>query len=250
MADQAGSLADRTSLVTGAAARLGRAIALALARNGSNVVVHYNRSGQAANETAEQVRAEGVKCWTVQADLADSSAAASLFTRALELAGPIEVLVNSASVFPTGRVLDTTSEDIARSVQIHAAAPLLLGQAMAAQQRPGHIVNILDSRITDYDREHAAYHLGKRMLFTLTRMLAIELSPDIAVNAVAPGLILPPPGENEEHLTRMSGTNPMNRHGDPKDVADAVLYLLKSSFVSGQVIFVDGGRHLRGSVYG
>ncbi len=243
-------LAGATALVTGAARRLGRAIALALAGQGAGVVVHYNTSADAAGETAEQVRAAGAKCWTVQADLADPAAAEGLFGRAVEQAGPIDILVNNASIFPAGDLLETTPDEIALNVQVHATAPLQLSRALAAQQRGGHIVNLLDARIADHDRSHAAYHLSKRVLLALTRMLALELAPRIAVNAVAPGLILPPPGEDDSYLAKLANTNPMGRHGAPRDVAEAVIFLVTSRFITGQIIFVDGGRHMRGSVHG
>ena len=242
--------AGKTAIVTGAAKRLGGAMALALAGRGVNVIVHHNRSALAAGQTAEQARAAGVASWPIQADLADPAGAADLFSRAVALAGPIDILINNASIFLAGRILDLTPEDIARNMSVHAAAPLMLTRAMAAQDRPGHVVNLLDSRIGDYDREHAGYHLSKRTLFTLTRMLALELAPRIAVNAVAPGLVLPPEGEDEDYLDRLAHTNPLNRHGDAKDVTDAVIFLLESGFVTGQVLFVDGGRHMKGSVYG
>ena len=135
-------------------------------------------------------------------------------------------------------------------MRINAWAPFVLGRALARERRGGCIVNLLDSRITDYDAEHAAYHLSKRMLATLTRMMALEFAPRVRVNAVAPGLILPPPGEDDGYLERLKRTNPLERHGEPADVAEAVLFLARSLFVTGQTIFVDGGRHMRGAVYG
>jgi len=243
-------MAGKTALVTGAAKRLGRAIALDLGSEGVNVIVHYGRSAEAAADTAEEVRAAGVHTWTLQADLARREPASSLFGRAVELAGPIDILINNASIFRPDRVLDCPPEDIDLNLQIHAVAPLLLSRAMAAQGRRGHIINLLDSRVTDYDRDHAAYHLSKRMLLTLTRMLAIELAPRIAVNAVAPGLILPPPGQDDAYLDKMASGNPLNRHGGPSDIVRAVRYLLASDFVTGQVLFVDGGYHMKGNVYG
>jgi len=230
--------------------RLGRAIALALAGDGVNVVVHYGRSDQAASETADDIRAMGADAWAIQADLAQADAVAQLFSRAVDLAGPIDILINNASIFPADRVLETTTVAIERNVQINAVAPLLLSRAMASQRRSGHIVNLLDSRVNDYDQEHAAYHLSKRMLLTLTRMLSMELAPLIAVNAVAPGLVLPPPGKDESYLRQMAHTNPLNRHGDAEDIAEAVMYLVNSRFVTGQVLFVDGGRHMKGNMYG
>ena len=250
MAVAARPMTGKTALVTGAGKRLGRAIALALAGEGVGVYLHYHRSAGEAEQVAAEVRAKGVRAWTAAADLADPDGARRLMVGALEAAGSIEILVNNASIFPAGRILDTTPEDIARNVNVHAVAPLVLVQAMAAQGIEGHVVNLLDSRITDYDRAHAAYHLSKRMLFTLTRMLALELAPKVVVSAVAPGLILAPPGEDDGYLERLAHTNPLQRHGDEQDIVDAVLYLLRSRFVTGQVLFVDGGRHMKGNVYG
>ncbi len=236
-------------MITGAAKRLGRATALALAGEGANVVVHYNRSANAAETAAEEIRAAGAAAWTLQADLSDPREVDSLMPRAIEAAGQIDILINNASIFQAGSIMEVTVEEIADNVQVHALAPLTLCRALARQGLDGHIINMLDSRVTDYDRDHAAYHLSKRMLLTLTRMLALELAPRIAVNGVAPGLILPPAGKDESYLRDLAHTNPMNRHGGAEDITDAVLYLLTSRFVTGQVMFVDGGRHMRGRVY-
>lgn len=235
--------------MTGAAKRLGRAVALALAEHGVDVVVHYNTSRGQAESVANAIRGLDRQAWTVEADLADAHEAEDLFHRAAELAGPIDILVNNASIFPADRVGDFGADDLARAVQVNAYAPLALARAMAGQSRPGSIVNFLDCRIVDYDRDHASYHLSKRMLFALTRMLALELAPAVRVNAVAPGLILPPEGQDEGYLKRLASTNPLNRHGGPEDIVAAVLFLTESDFVTGQVLFVDGGRHLKGRVH-
>jgi len=243
-------LAGKTALITGAAKRLGAATALALAHRGANLVLHYNTSAEPMAELARQASALGVKVWTLSADLADVDAAAVLFPRAVEAAGPIDFLINNAAVFPDNRLADLTPDDLYGNININALAPLLIARCFAAQQRPGAIVNFLDTRIVDADKRHAAYHLSKRMLFTLTRMMALEFAPGVRVNAVAPGLILPPPGEDEDYLERLASTNPLGRYGSPHDIAEAVLFLLCSDFITGQVLFVDGGRHLRGSMYG
>jgi NAD(P)-dependent dehydrogenase (short-subunit alcohol dehydrogenase family) len=163
---------------------------------------------------------------------------------------PVDLLVNSASIFPESRLEDVTSENLAQCVQVHAAAALELGRAMAGKCASGDIINFLDSRITDYDHAHLAYHLSKRMLADLTRIMALEFAPAVRVNAVAPGLILPPVGQDDSYLEKLASTNPLNRHGGPDDIVRAVLFLLGSPFVTGQTIFVDGGRHMRGRVYG
>jgi len=146
--------------------------------------------------------------------------------------------------------MDFSLDELTSNVQVNALAPLVLAREFAKQGRPGDIINLLDARVTDYDQEHAAYHLSKRMLFTLTRMMALEFAPEIQVNAIAPGLVLPPPGKDAEHLKARVKDNPLQRHGDVEDVVDALLFLLRSDFITGQVIFVDGGYHMKGSTYG
>ncbi|MGB2824710.1 MAG: SDR family oxidoreductase, partial [Phycisphaerae bacterium] len=197
-----------------------------------------------------QIERAGRRAWVLRADLANVTEADSLMRRAVDAGGGVDILVNNASVYLPSGVLDFGGADLLANVQVNAMAPLLLCRAFAAQERPGDIVNFLDSRIADYDRSHAAYHLSKRMLFSITRMLALELAPRIKVNAVAPGLVLPPVGRGEEFLAAHAHTNPLGRHGRAEDVTDAVLFLLRNSFVTGQVVYVDGGRHMKGSVYG
>lgn len=243
-------LSNRTALVTGAAKRLGRATALALARAGADVAVHYRSSEDDARATAEDIRRLGRRAWTLRADLADPEAAAELFRATTAAAGPVAILINSASIFPEGRLADVSLDDLTDNIKVNAMAPLVLARAMAAQGIEGDIVNVLDARIVDYDREHVAYHLSKRMLHALTRMMALEFAPRVKVNAVAPGLILPPEGKDESYLRRLASTNPLQRHGSVGEIADAVLFLVGSRFITGQVIYVDGGRHMKGKVYG
>jgi hypothetical protein len=243
-------LTGKTALVTGAAKRLGRAIALSLAHEGVGIVLHYRSSGEAVKEVAGAVRGLGVKAWTLKADLAPDGEAESLVERAIDAAGPLDFLINNASVFAQGRLTEMRAEDVRVNVDVNALAPFAAARRFAGQGREGVVLNLLDARIVDYDREHAAYHLSKRMLFDLTRMMALEFAPSVRVNAIAPGLILPPEGEDERYLASLAHTNPLNRHGAAADIASAALFLLKSDFVTGQVVFVDGGRHLRGNVYG
>jgi pteridine reductase len=244
------TLEGKTALVTGAGVRLGRATALALADEGVSLIVHCNASRDEADRTAEEARARGVKVSVLEADLSDSGEAEVLFDRAVAEAGAIDFLVNNASIFPGGTLLEFTSDDLAANVGINAFAPLVLARNMARRGSGGAVVNFLDTRITHYDRNHAAYHLSKRMLFSLTRMMAFEFAPGLRVNAVAPGLILPPPGAEEGYLEKLARRIPMGRPGSVGDVTGAVLYLLDAPYVTGQVLFVDGGQFLDGSVYG
>lgn len=249
MSQQANGLRGQTTLVTGAAKRLGRATALALVDEGANVVVHYRTSQDEAEATATELRARGVDAWIVAADLRDPSEAQQLVPRAVEVAGPIDALINSASIFDPSTLMDFTVEQLADNVQVNAMAPLQLARAFVAQGRDGSIVNLLDTRIAEYDSKHVAYHLSKRMFADLTRMMALEFAPKVRVNAVAPGLVLPPAGEDESYMQRLASSNPLQRAGRPDGVTDAIRFLLKSDFVTGQTIYVDGGYHMKGRVY-
>jgi pteridine reductase len=249
MTDVANTLAGKTALVTGAARRLGRAISLGLAGRGVHVLIHCHSSTEEASSLLREVQALGVKAWLVAADLEDPRQIDALFDRAVGTAGPIDILINNASIWPQQTLWDVTEQSLTAAMRIHALAPLVLATALARQQRPGHIINMLDTRVTSYDKDHAAYHISKRALLTLTRMLALELAPAVAVNAVAPGLLLPPEGQDESYLERLAYTNPLHRHGGPQDAVDAVLFLLASRFVTGQVLYVDGGFHMKGHLY-
>jgi NAD(P)-dependent dehydrogenase (short-subunit alcohol dehydrogenase family) len=244
------NLAGKVALVTGASDRIGRAIALALAAQGAAVAVHYHRDAPAAAITADQVRAAGSRAALLQADLARPGQGTELVARAVAALGPLDILINNASIFRESTLADFDAAALAEAMQIHALALVETSRAFAAQGRPGDIVNLLDARIVDYDRRHVAYHLSKRAARDLTCMCALDYAPAIRVNAVAPGLILPPEGQDESWLQKLAHTAPLQRYGSPRDITDAVLFLLAAPFVTGQTIFVDGGRHLRGDFYG
>jgi pteridine reductase len=237
-------LEGKNALVTGAARRIGRAISLALAREGANVALHYSSSEREIGELAAEIEALGVKAVTLRADLSDPAELASLLERAREALGTIEILVNNASIFPSDNLETVELEELERNLEINAWAPLVLTRAFAAQSERGHVVNLLDSRVSGFDRTHVSYILSKHVLAALTRMCALELAPGIAVNGIAPGLILPPAGKDEEYVDRLAQTVPLKRRGAPEDIAAAAVYLVTSDFVTGETIYVDGGRHL------
>ncbi|MBN1412571.1 MAG: SDR family oxidoreductase [Spirochaetales bacterium] len=243
-------MTGKTALITGGAKRLGRAITRGLVNKGVNVIVHYNESAKEAEQLVAEAKSAGVKAWAVKADLLDKTGVEGLFEKAEKASGSVEILINNASIFPEESLLDFSYDSLIQNVDIHAYAPLCLSRHFSGSKKGGDIINILDSRITDYDDRHVAYHLSKRMLYSLTRLMALEFAPFIRVNAVAPGLILPPPGKGEEYLKEQAHSNPLQTHGEPKDVSQAVNFLIENRFITGQVIFVDGGRHLKGSVYG
>lgn len=243
------SLKGRTALITGGAKRIGRAIALTLAQNGVHVAVHYNLSGADALALCREIQQLGVSAWPIQGDLMDPQQTAGIFRAAVAQAGPLDILVNNASIFDRDTLWEATGESIDRNMHIHVVTPLILSRELARQGRAAHIVNLLDTRVAAYDREHASYDISKSALLTLTHMLALELGPTVAVNAVAPGSILPPPGQSETYLMKLAHANPLNRIGSPADIAEAVLFLVRSRFITGQVIYVDGGIHMKGRLY-
>lgn len=242
-------LSGRTILVTGAGQRLGRVTALALSAAGAGIVAHYNRSRVEAESLADEIRGAGRPVWLFQADLSDSMVAEGMVGRVVAEAGPLHGVVNSASIFPEDTLLTMSESSVLENFRINAWAPFVLGRAVAAQGIAASIVNFLDTRMNTYDAKHASYHLSKRMLLTLTRMMALEFAPRVRVNAVAPGLVLPPHGKDQAYLESLRDTNPLKSVGTPEEVARTVLFLMSGAFITGQVIHVDGGRHMLGGAY-
>jgi pteridine reductase len=238
-------LPGKVALVTGAGKRIGRAIAIELAEAGVHVVVHDRRALE--RETAKvcsEVVDCGVKSWQVLADLEKPEEYESLVAQSFKSAGSLDFLINNASLFLPNTPMDVGFGDVTRHLHVNAWAPFVLSREFARLADRGKIVNLLDTRIIGYDRAHMAYVLSKKMLSTLTMMCALEFAPGFTVNGVAPGLILPPQGKDENYLDELAKTVPLKKHGGPGDIAAAVLYLLKSDYVTGQILYVDGGRHL------
>jgi pteridine reductase len=237
-------LQGKTALITGASKRIGRAISLALVQEGVNVVIHYYSSKKDAQALCVELAKHKVNSWVIKADFEKAKECDTLIAQTLKIAGSLDILINNAAIFLPDTIKNMDFERLTRHIQINAWAPFTLSRQFAHLTGKGKIINLLDSRIKSYDWLHVAYILSKQMLSVLTKMTALEFAPDITVNGIAPGLILPPRGENQRYLKRMAGTVPLKRHGNPNDVADAVIYLLKSDFLTGQIINVDGGLHL------
>ena len=238
------STSKGAALVTGGARRIGAAVSLALARSGYDVALHHLSSVEAAERVAGEIEGLGRRCRLFRCDLNDHRETANLVARVREHYSSLDVLVNNASIFERGTLADTGQDLLERHFNINFKAPFFLSQAFADGCAQGHIINILDTRVSRSDPYHAAYTLSKKALLELTRMAARELGPAIRVNGVSPGMILPPPGGVVDELERRSAGLPLKRIGDTDNVVAAVLFLLDNPFVTGECIYVDGGEHL------
>ena len=240
-------LAGRVALVTGAGRRVGRAIALALGTRGMRVVVHFNGSRDGADETARLIRASGGEAIVEQADLSIVEEAEALVNRAVAWQGTVEALVNSAAIMLRTPVGETTPTDWDTMFAVNVRAPYFLSQRAApvlAASR-GAIVNIADLAAFESWPAYVPHGMTKAAVVQMTRSMARALAPDVRVNAVAPGVVLLPEGWSEAEAEHLRGTTPLRRLGSPEDVAGAVVYLLEAEYVTGEVIRVDGGRHVR-----
>jgi len=235
---------QRVALVTGGAVRLGKAVSLGLAEAGFDVAVHFRSSEAEANEVAERIRELGRSCTLVRADLGDPTAADEVVGAVRSAFGRLDLLVNSAAGFETLLLEDADAEAWDRVMRVNVRAPHLLVRAAADLLRAvrGSVVNLVDLSAFQAWAEYPVHAVSKAALAHLTRVQARALAPEVRVNAVAPGAVLPPEGYSPDRLDLLRERTPLRALGTPQDVVEAVLYLAGASFVTGQVLAVDGGR--------
>jgi len=240
-------LAGRVALVTGAGRRVGRAIATGLGSQSMHVAVHYNGSEAGAKETVADIERAGGKGTLFRADLSLPAAPESLVNDVVATLGAIDVLVNSAAIMQRTPLNAVTPADWDATFAINARAPFFAavaaGKHMAS--RGGVIVNIADLAALETWPGYIPHGLSKTVVVQMTRALARTLAPAVRVNAVAPGVIALPESWDPAAGERLRRTTPLQRLGSVNDVVDAVIYLLKADFVTGETIVVDGGRHVR-----
>ncbi len=239
------TLNGKTILITGAARRLGSAMAIDCAAHGADVILHYNTSAVEVEQTAADIRALKQNCWVIQADLSSSESVLRLFDSARKLA-EISGLINNASIFKPVTFADTSLDDWETHFQVNLTAPFLLTQAFAKYYKSetvGRVINLVDWRALRPGRDHFPYTISKAGLVALTKATALSLAPRISVNAVALGAILPP--ENELENTNILRNVPMQRWSEMDEFLKTINFLLDGpSYVTGEVIHLDGGRHL------
>lgn len=240
-------LAGRVALVTGAGRRVGRALAVALGARGMHVIVHYHASSAGAEETVRLVTRAGGSGEALCADLGDTGDAERLIDRAIAARGSLDVLVNSAAVMLRTPLGETAATDWDAMFALNVRAPYFLTQRAAPALRAsrGSVVNIADLAAFETWPAYVPHGLTKAAVVQMTRALARVLAPHVRVNAIAPGVVLLPEGWSEAAAERLRETTPLERLGSPEDVAGAMLYLLDAGYVTGEVITVDGGRHIR-----
>ena len=237
----------RTVLITGAAKRLGRAIALDLAKHGWDIALHFGDSEREAQETAALIRAEGRRVALLKTDLAKEEETSALVGRAAAELGPLSALVNNASIFEPDDWASATRVSWDRHMDINLRAPFVLSQAFARQlpaSAHGAIVNIVDQRVLKPTPQFLSYSASKAGLWWLNTTLAQALAPRIRVNAVAPGPTMINTRQSEAQFRHQREATVLGTGAEPQDVCDAVRYLLAASVVTGQMIAVDGGQHL------
>lgn len=239
------SLQGKNALVTGAGVRLGQVFALAIAEAGANIVVHYGRSLASANETVQLAEQVGVRAASVQANLANASEAQALVNQSEKKIGELDILVNSAAIFEPLGMLDTDITTWQKHLDINLTAPFLISQAFALSRngRKGMIINILDWRALRPGKDHFAYTIAKAGLAAMTQSLAQILAPNIRINGLALGAILPA-SSGDDSQDPLIGV-PVERWGTTDEVAEALLFLLAGpGYITGEILHLDGGRHL------
>jgi pteridine reductase len=241
-----------TALITGAAKRIGREIALELAVHGYDIVISYNNSASEAKKLAAEITQKfSVKCEIFQCDLADQNQAKKLAEFMVQNFANWNLLINNASIFSKSKFLDVPETEGFDNFNIHFFAPLILSKKFAENVKAkkiqnAQIINMIDKNIARFDTNYFYYLLSKKFLAEFTRMLALEIAPEVRVNGIAPGFILNsideenPSIETEKLLKKI----PLKTKGEIENILQAVEFLLQNKFVTGQIIFIDGGASL------
>ncbi|PIF05851.1 MAG: short-chain dehydrogenase [Draconibacterium sp.] len=236
----------QTALITGASKRVGRAIAEHLAANGWDLAIHFNQSKKEATLLAEKLRKlyPHSRVEIFEANLGNLTEVLPLVETVQEKFGDLYLLVNNASVFNKGTLKGTTPELFDKQLDVNLKAPFFLMRAFALHCKKGNIINLTDTRVTTNKFDYAAYSLSKKGLWDITKMAALELAPDIRVNAIAPGVTLPPEGKKVAYIEKLAEHIPMKKPGGVQPILQSIDFILSNSNLTGQLLFADGGENL------
>lgn len=234
----------KTALVTGSSDRIGKAIALELAKQGYNLLLHYNSSSSKAKVVKNEVLELGVKVETVQWNYMENNDYDVIFEELKQRGIELELLVNCASDFVPSSLKNKGSELLAKQLKINFENAYLLIKAMARVYKKGEIINFLDTKTEKNYTPHLDYLLSKKLFRDFTLLAAVELAPHFRINAISPGLVLPPKGKDENYLLNLAKDIPLKTIGGLDDIIKAFRFLLESKFVTGQILYIDGGDHL------
>jgi pteridine reductase len=236
----------KIALITGAAKRVGKALATHLAKQGWDIAIHYNSSESEAQEFRNQLVIEHPtqNFALFKADLSVEDEVEKLLPKVIKSLGIPELLINNASVFDRAWLADTSSAFFDRQMDVNFKAPFILMRNFAQLVKTGLIVNFVDTRIVTNQSNFAAYSVSKKALWELSKMAALEWGPSIRINAIAPGLTLPPEEKEEDYLWNLAGSIAMKRPGGLDPILKSLDYILDNNYLTGQLLFCDGGENL------
>jgi len=243
-------MAKKVVLITGAAKRIGKAIAFAMSDNGWDVAVHYNHSQNEAEDVVKHIRSKGVNAFMFKADLTKETQTQTIFSQVNEKLGVVSCLVNNASVFKNDTIENFSSATWNENISVNLHAPAILMQEFTKQlpaQINGNIINMLDYAVLRYPEKFISYTASKAGLWALTQQLAYSLAKrGVRVNAIGPGNTLPNQFESQERFNASRLASPLSVGADPDEICRALLFILSSPSMTGQMITLDGGKHLAG----
>lgn len=236
----------KIALITGAAKRVGKAMSIHLARQGWNIAIHYNTSADEAMLLLNQLMNEhpNQKFAIFKAELNQADEVEKLLPAVIQTMGNPELLINNASVFEPAWLGQTTTAFLERQMNVNFKAPFILTRDFARQVKKGLIINFVDTRIVTNQSNFAAYSISKKALWEMSKMAALEFGPDIRINAIAPGLTLPPEEKGEDYLWKLAGNIAMKRPGGLDPILKSLDFILNNDYLTGQLLFCDGGENL------
>lgn len=237
---------NKTALITGASKRVGKALAEHLASSGWNVIIHFNSSGKEAQKLADSLKRKFPKqnFITIKTNLSKINEVEDFIPKIVEEYGKFQMLINNASVFDPGYINETSLQLFDLQINVNLKAPFFLMKKFANIIGEGSIINFVDTRITNNKSNFAAYSLSKKSLWDLTKMAAVEFAPKIRVNAIAPGVTLPPEDKDETYLQKLAENIPMKKPGGLLPILQSIDYIIQNEHLTGQLLFADGGENL------